>query len=376
MNILALDSSGLAASVALVNKDKVLGEFFLNHKKTHSQTLMPLLEGLLKELDFDKKDIDCVAVTKGPGSFTGLRIGMGTAKGLATALGKKMVTVSTLDVIAYNLAEFRGIIVPVMDARRNQVYFSVYHSDGKSIERLWDYDAKDIKEVLDIVSNITDDAVFLGDGAEVFREEIENAGFSIANPTRIIQRAACLGRLALKEAEAGHFVEPGEAELMYLRKSQAERELEERKNNVIYRPIQEGDIDSMVEIEKKCFKIPWSKKMIEDDYKNGLTYYIMCEKAGKVVGYIGMWHVINEGHITNIAITPEEQGKGLANGLMKEMIRLAKEKEMIGVTLEARVSNTRALKLYEKYGFKSEGLRPDYYADNHESAVIMWKRLK
>lgn len=373
MNILALDSSGLAASAAIVSDGKVLGEFFLNYKKTHSETLMPLVENLLGFLGFDKNEIDFIAITSGPGSFTGLRIGMGCAKGLAAALNKKLIPVPTLDVIAMGAAESGRLAVPVMDARRNQVYFSIYKTCCGNIERIWDYDAKDINEVIDIVKNIDKNAVFLGDGACAFRKEIEDAGFSVANPAANIQRAACLGVLA--EKSITNAVSPEDVKLMYLRKSQAERELEERQNSVIFREMNESDIDGIAEIEKKCFAEPWSKKMIEDDYKNGLTYYIICEKAGKIVGYGGMWHVINEGHITNIAITPEEQGKGLGGRLMEALIKLAKEKEMIGITLEARVSNSKALKLYEKYGFRSEGLRPDYYSDNHESAVIMWKKL-
>ncbi|MCD8090243.1 MAG: ribosomal protein S18-alanine N-acetyltransferase [Clostridiales bacterium] len=115
--------------------------------------------------------------------------------------------------------------------------------------------------------------------------------------------------------------------------------------------------------------------MIEDDFKNGLTYYIICERAGRVIGYGGMWHVINEGHITNIAITPEEQGKGLGRRLMNEIINLAKEKKMIGITLEVRSSNQKAINLYESSGFKPEGIRPEYYSDTKESALIMWKNM-
>ncbi|MCD7905722.1 MAG: tRNA (adenosine(37)-N6)-threonylcarbamoyltransferase complex dimerization subunit type 1 TsaB [Clostridiales bacterium] len=375
MNILALDSSGLAAGVSLVNEEKVLGEFFMNHKKTHSQTLMPLLENMLKVLEFNKRDIDFTAVTSGPGSFTGLRIGMAAAKGLSAALNKPLITVPTLDVLAYSLEGRGELIVPVMDARRGQVYYSIYKQEEESLKRLCSYGAEEIEKVLEEVKEIGGEAVFVGDGVYPYKKQIEEAGFKTGNITQAIQRASCLGALALKAAKEGWFLKPSEAELMYLRKSQAERELEEKKKEVIFRPMKKGDIDSMAEIEKKCFAVPWFKKMILDDYKNGLTYYIICEKGGKVIGYGGMWHVINEGHITNIALTPEEQGRGLGRRLVNEIIKLAKEKHMIGITLEVRAGNKKAIKLYESVGFKPEGIRPEYYSDNKESALIMWKNL-
>ncbi len=378
MNILALDSSGLAASAALINDEKVLGEFFINYKKTHSQTLMPLVEDMLKALDFDKKDLDYIAISSGPGSFTGLRIGMAAAKGLCMALDKPLITIPTLDVIAYGLGEKKGLVVPVMDARRGQVYYCIYKWEKGRLKMLCDYGAEEIGKVLEQVKNLGEEAVFAGDGVYPYGGEIMKAGFIIEGICHRIQRAGSLGALALLAAGENKAVNPKDAELMYLRKSQAERELEEKQKaeEISFRPMKKGDLDAIAELEKKCFPTsPWSKKMIEDDYKNGLTYYIICEKAGKVIGYGGMWHVINEGHITNIAIAPEEQGKGFGRRLMNEIVSLAKEKRMIGITLEVRAGNKRALNLYESIGFKQEGIRPEYYSDTRESALIMWKKM-
>lgn len=329
MNILALDSSGLAASAALVSEERVMGEFFINHKMTHSRTLMPLLENMLNALEFDKSDIDFIAVTSGPGSFTGLRIGMAAAKGLCAALDKPLITVPTLDVLAEGLEGIEGrgeLIVPVMDARRGQVYYSMYKQEDGGLKRLCSYGAEEIEKVLELAKETGEKAVFVGDGVYPYEGDIMRAGFRIGNIFQTIQRAGCLGVLALTAAKEGKAQPAKEAELMYLRKSQAEKELEARKSDISFRLMTPEDIDSIAEIEQKCFAIPWSKKMIEDDYKNGLTYYIICEKEGKTIGYGGMWHVINEGYITNIAITPGEQGKGYGRRLMNEVVKLAKEK--------------------------------------------------
>ena len=126
MRILALDSSGLVATVAIVEDDQTIAEYTVNYKKTHSQTLLPMLDEIVKMTEFDLSTIDAIAVAGGPGSFTGLRIGSATAKGLGLALNKPLIHVPTVDGMAYNLFGCTGLICPMMDARRNQVYTGIY----------------------------------------------------------------------------------------------------------------------------------------------------------------------------------------------------------------------------------------------------------
>ena len=130
MKILALDSSGLVASVAIIADGTLLAEYTVNYKKTHSQTLLPMLDEIARMVELDRKTIDAIAVAAGPGSFTGLRIGSATAKGLGLALGKPIIEVPTLAGIAYNLVFVRGLVCPVMDARRQQVYSGIYRFEG------------------------------------------------------------------------------------------------------------------------------------------------------------------------------------------------------------------------------------------------------
>lgn len=230
MKILALDTTGLVASVALVDDCKTVAEFTTNYKKTHSQTIMPMIENITKMIELDLKEVDYIACASGPGSFTGLRIGAATAKGLAHGLDKKIIPVPTLDGLAYNICESGKLVVPIMDARRNQVYSAMYYTSS-GLERVSDYVACDITELLDRVIEIDENAVFLGDGVPVFRSRIEefNTGFRFAPQCSNMQRAACIGALAFERTEEA--VSPNEFEIMYLRKSQAERELEEKNGN-------------------------------------------------------------------------------------------------------------------------------------------------
>ncbi|MGN1318934.1 MAG: ribosomal protein S18-alanine N-acetyltransferase, partial [Lachnospirales bacterium] len=140
-------------------------------------------------------------------------------------------------------------------------------------------------------------------------------------------------------------------------------------------PMTLEHIDGIMEIEKDSFAIPWTRKSVESELKNKLAIYIVALLDNKVVGYGGMWHVVTEGHITNIAVHKDYRNKGIGDSLVKKLIEIAYEKEMIGLTLEVRPSNEAALKLYKNNGFKLEGIRKEYYEDNKEDAYIMWNML-
>ena len=139
MRILALDSSGMVASVAVVEEEHVLAEYTLNYKKTHSQTLLPMLDEIAKQIELDLDTIDAIAVAAGPGSFTGLRIGSATAKGLGLALDKPIIPVPTVDGLAYNLYGVECLVCPLMDARRNQVYTGLYTFEGDKMINIMPY---------------------------------------------------------------------------------------------------------------------------------------------------------------------------------------------------------------------------------------------
>ena len=139
-------------------------------------------------------------------------------------------------------------------------------------------------------------------------------------------------------------------------------------------PMTEEHIDGVLAVEEATFSIPWSRVDFEKEVReNRMAIYYAAVLDGKVVGYAGMWHVITEGHITNVAVLEETRGKGVGAMLMEKLIAVAEEKAMTGMTLEVRMGNRPAQSLYHKYGFKAEGIRKNYYPDTKEDAVIMWK---
>ena len=229
MKILALDSSGLVASVALLENDNLVAEFTVNNKKTHSQTLLPMLDEVVNAAGIELDVVDAIAIAAGPGSFTGLRIGAATVKGLSLALDKPVVPVPTLEGLAYNFWGSDRLICPIMDARRNQVYATFYMWENGKLIRLTDHMAESIERVIEIAEMLEQEVIFLGDGVPVHRERLEqNPAFLFAPAHCNMQRASAVAALGAIMAEEG-LAKPGNAfELIYLRKSQAEREREAR----------------------------------------------------------------------------------------------------------------------------------------------------
>lgn len=144
---------------------------------------------------------------------------------------------------------------------------------------------------------------------------------------------------------------------------------------IVVREMTAEDMDAVMYIETASFAIPWTRRSMEAELGSNMKIYYVAVLDGKVIGYIGMWHVVTEGHITNIAVDPEYRHIGAGHALMSRIMETAEEKDMLGVTLEVRVSNKDAISLYKKHGFVLSGIRKEYYEDNHEDAYIMWRYL-
>ncbi|HPW99286.1 MAG TPA: ribosomal protein S18-alanine N-acetyltransferase [Sedimentibacter sp.] len=145
--------------------------------------------------------------------------------------------------------------------------------------------------------------------------------------------------------------------------------------DVIVRGMLQKDIDQVMNIEKICFSMPWSKASLENELINELAYYQVAEVSGEIAAYMGMWKIIDECHITNVAVLPEYRNKGIAGMLINKMIEICKSSEISYMTLEVRISNEPAINLYKKFGFYAVGKRPNYYVKPLEDALIMWMEL-
>lgn len=228
MKILGIESSSLVAGVALVTDGVLTAEYTMNDKKTHSQTLLPMLDAVVQLLNLDLNTVDGIAVSAGPGSFTGLRIGSATAKGLGLALDKPLLSVPTLDALAYNLWGSAALVCPIMDARRNQVYTGLYHV-FEELQVIKPSCAMDMHALTAELNERGERVIFLGDGVPVYREVIQkeiHVPFSFAPAQMNRQRAASVAALGIQYWKEGKWETAASHKPEYLRKPQAERERE------------------------------------------------------------------------------------------------------------------------------------------------------
>lgn len=230
MKILALDSSAICASCAVLEDDRLIAEFFINAGLTHSQTLMPMVESALKHAAVDISDIDLFAVAQGPGSFTGIRIGVAAVKGMAQALDKPCIGISTLEAIAFNFTGLDCTVCAAMDARRQQVYNALFRVEGDKILRLCDDRALSISQLETELAPFQEGVILAGDGARLCQSTLsaDKAAFRLAPPALLYQRGYGVG-LAAFHKNSSDYQTADQLTPFYLRLPQAERELKLRR---------------------------------------------------------------------------------------------------------------------------------------------------
>lgn len=232
MKILAIDSSALVATVAVVTDDILTAEYTINFKKTHSQTLLPMIDEISKMIELDMTTIDAIAIAGGPGSYTGLRIGSATAKGFGLALNKPIINVPTIDALAYNLFSSQYVICPIMDARRSQVYTGIYYFEGTKMQIIKPQCIMMIQDLIKELNEMGRPVMFAGDGIAADKEIIDETmtiEHHYAPVSMNRQKASSLASLASIYYEEGKFETAAEHRPEYLRLSQAERELKEKR---------------------------------------------------------------------------------------------------------------------------------------------------
>ena len=374
MRVLAIDSSGLTATVAVVEDTQTVAEYTINYKKTHSQTLLPMIDEVVKMTELDLNTIDAIAVAGGPGSFTGLRIGSATAKGLGFALNKPLIHVPTVDGLAYNVYGCEDIICPIMDARRNQVYTGIYTFSKKAetkegsnlVEPVFQVIkmqmAVSIEELAERLNRYRRPVVFLGDGVPVYENilaEKLTVPYSFAPAYMNRQRAAVVGTLGIQYYKAGKFETAEEHRPDYLRVSQAERERAQREKEaeIIVRELKVEDSAAVAEMEQQIFSDPWSEKSVMETVQQKQSVCFAAEKAGHLLGYLLAYHAADEAEIARIAVQKEARRQGAAGKLMQALEHYCEEHKMEKLLLDVRESNEAARSFYTKNGFVEDGIR-------------------
>lgn len=392
MRVLAIDSSGLTATVAVVEDDRTIAEYTIDYKKTHSQTLLPMIDEVAKMVEMDLADIDAIAVSGGPGSFTGLRIGSATAKGLGLALGKPLLHIPTVDGLAYQVYGCEDIICPIMDARRNQVYTGLYTFSRKAGTKEGTRKVEPVFQVMrmqmaiaieDLIKRLNvygRPVVFLGDGVPVYRDVIDKyiqVPYSFAPSYMNRQRAAVVGALGIQYYKTGKIETAMEHEPDYLRVSQAERERAEREKNAAVETcfLRVEDAAAVAEMERLNFSDPWSEKSVLDTINLSQTICIAAKKAGRLIGYLLAYEVAGEAEIVRIAVEKEVRRQGAGGLLILKLDSICEDRKIQKLLLEVRESNQTARLFYEDKGFVEDGIRQNFYEAPKEDAILMSRQL-
>ncbi len=402
--IYAIDTTGPFCTVSLLinngqgQEDSMIVIEETSEKKiSHVQELLPLTQSLLDKAELKLKDIDVIAVSKGPGSYTGIRAGVSMARAFGQILNKPLIGVGSLEPFAL-IKEEDYLVCPIFNARRKQIYGGVYvgvsPGKGNGERTIIEGGPFLISEFLEQVEKKIEEneelkkkkIIFFGDGVEAYTEELEEFKISLAKQKiKVIideeDRYQRSSAVALRGYEK--YLEEGakpyyEVLPDYMKKVEAEEKLEEKKKNIranlTYKIVTIADIPRIAQIEKECFPDPWTENMYREEIEsNKLATYVCAMFEEQIIGFGGLWIIGNEGHITNIAVSPKFKNGGVGYLIGKELMAVSENKAEteLNFTLEVRESNDAAIKLYEKLGFKSVGKRPKYYGN--EDAIIMWR---
>ena len=378
MKILALDTSGKVCSVAVAEDGKILKQISSVSEKEHSQVLMPNIKSLLESLNLKLDDIDLLSCSRGPGSFTGIRVEMATVKAISDAKNIPIAGVDTLKALAYSVIIKKGKkeckILSMIDARNENVYFAVYrvHNGNLSL-----YKNAEIRNVSDVVEYIDfENPLYIaGDFYEEKLEPLFKAKFSkqYAQGRKtdnyeyvrdLPSMAEAIAMCAKDKYDVGDYGDSSTLFPMYLRKPQAQRQKEGDGERIYILEMTNLDLEN-IKSEYDNFSNIWDYETLKEDYKN--SKYLVAKQNNEIVGFIGTRTIFNELEIMNIVTRQDKRNKGIASNLLSYVIR----KNIVEkINLEVNEHNINAIKLYRKFGFQDIGIRKNYY-DGKDDAIMM-----
>ena len=385
MKILVCDTSNQNASAGVYEDGREIAYELSFETRTHSETFMPLVHRVMKQAKVKHEDLNAYAITVGPGSFTGIRIGLAAVKGMALAAGKPCIAVSSTEALARSCENATAapreetILVPAIDARNNRVFARVFEDDTMKTlvpEDAYDADelAKRIKNMPELVYGTRRQILVVGSGAEVMKQAFERNKVHInvycAKGAAITPKGVAGAAFANPELVSGRDIKA-----TYCAVSQAERlrktgdDKAEREQYKI-RSAKAEDVDGIMGLEEGSIPHPWQRNEIEKLITEDNKCAFVTEKDGKLVCYIGCDIVIDEGNIGNLVTDEKERGKGLATAILKHLLEDLKNRGVKRVYLEVESTNTAALVVYKKCGFRSYNIRKGYFGVGRD-AILM-----
>lgn len=346
MKILSIDTASDICGISILEDNHLICQLDENTGKTHSENLMPMLDRAFKQTNLTLKDIDLLVCDKGPGSFTGIRIGIATVKAFHDSLGIPCTSVSSLEAFAYSIDQ-DGLIASMIDCKNNNCYFALYERKNSEYFEILAPTAITIEEAMDFCQekiSSSSPITFVGDGiASSIQNQLNSYSLGLAGYDKFKKNA-------LEE------VLPS-----YLKKPQAQRQLEEKSKNIEISSMTQEDLKQIANLPFSDFDDFWTYSILQDELKSENSYYLVAKSNDEIVGFAGIKLLADKADIMNIAVKKTFRNQGIGSLLLKNLMQLSQEKKLTSIFLEVMEENYPAIHLYKKFGFKQVGIRKNYY---------------
>ena len=376
MKTLAIDTSSKVCTVSILDDDDVLINLYNDDEKTHSVKLMPMVDEAFRKTNLNLYDMDLLACCIGPGSFTGVRIGIATVKAFSDVTNIPVVGVSSLEGLAYNVKDkcsISSLICSIIDAKNNNVYCGLYNFKDNDCTKLSIF-AEDINKTISNINHIMknknfDNIIFVGDGSVIHKDVLKSnfSNITFAQDKDNYQNSISIAKSGINKYNKGEYGDSSTISPIYLKKSQAERALEEKIKIFEMTSEHIGLISKNFNTDFDEF---WSIDNLKNDFNNPNSSYFIAKLNDEIVGFVGTLKIVDELNIMNIATKVDKRSLGIATKLLSYVIEYSKSIGCKSITLEVNENNIPAIHLYEKFNFKRIGLRKKYY-NNTDNAILM-----
>lgn len=374
MKILSIDTASNICGVSLLDKTQLISQWDKNTGRTHSENLMPMICHALSQANLTLNDIDLFVCDKGPGSFTGIRIGVATMKAFHDSLGIPCVGVTSLEALAYSVKQ-DGFIACLLDSKNDNCYFALYQLKDNEYTEVIAPTADTLINALKKCQEFYTPSIpitFIGDCVELHKDLIEEKWkhFPILYAQNHHLNSYYVGLAGLEKWKKNQIedVLP-----LYLKKPQAQRQWEEKTKEITITSMTLTDLDEISPILTSDFDSFWHKDILKTELTSANSQYLIAKQDHKILGFAGIKILVDEADIMNIVVRKDKRNQGIGTLLVKNLIQLCQNLNLTCMTLEVKEENYPAIHLYKNLGFEQIGVRKNYY--QNQNGLIMAKKL-
>ncbi len=373
MKILSIDTASDICGVSILENNNLIINLDNNTGRTHSENLMPMIEQAFIQTNLTLKDIDLLVCDKGPGSFTGIRIGVATIKAFHDSLSIPCIGISSLEALAYAIKE-NEFIFSILDCKNDNCYFALYELKNSQYTEIIPPSTDTITNALKMCKqNVSSSNIcFVGDGSDIYKTQIcsEFETPIFAKPENNLLNSYYLGLAGLSKWEENKL---DDVLPLYLKKPQAQRHLENSLKDIKISNMTLEHLNDISDILMSDFDNFWNPSILKDELNCENSHYLVAQLNNDIVGFAGIKVILDIADIMNLVIKKDFRNQGIATLLLENIMSLSKKLKVSSLTLEVKEDNYPAIHLYKKFGFENIGTRKNYY--KNMNGIIMTKNV-